>query len=375
MGILEDVGVIEGGNVSEKQFKKYVDDVKKMMQSGKGIFPPGLVCSQPVQPVSGVNMIDLSNKDIFPEFHRIWRPRYENMVKSLDVPGDFQLAKNGLLPFIDPTAVAKVIGAEPPPLDLPGALALMLSGPPMGTPAFIALHFPTLSADIQALTKLLSPGSDFLKILIPSIPIPPIPTLPNPLLFKFGYTEQFNFETALALAPIKTHLKMMIPALAVAELPGIIAKLVQGDVVGGLIQFVCKQVGGDHPKPMSTSSLEIAAQQTLIQHQVKYQALTFVGQQVGSGVVTQGLASSPFTLGGLEILPPKEEAPVDVTISIDGLSSRRQVMKKKIIEVLGDAPNGKAEYPSEKWSRIAPLYSPAKVGEITDWNAAWDAYE
>lgn len=380
MGILTDRGVLVNGKLDDGYWRKYVEDVKKMLATGEGIFPPGIVCTQKVKPNPNAAQLDIGNKNVYPEFTRIWYPRYENMVKSLDVNGDFQAAKNGLLPIIDPTAVAKVIGATPPDLDLPAALAFMIAGPPMGTPAFATLHFPSLAADPVALAGLLAPGSEFLSILIPSVPIPPIPSIPDPRLFEYGYTEQFNFELALGLAPLKTHLKSMVPALALSELPNIVGKLVGLDP-GGLIEFMCKLVGGEHPKPMSTSSTEIAAQQVLIQHQVKFQALGFIGQQVGSGVVTDGIAKAPYISGGLDIAPAPEPEPVEITLNVTVTSAVRREAKRLIDAALrprydeDDMPMGSVSYPDAGFKLIAPSYSEAAIPGVTDdWHAAWDYF-
>jgi len=383
MGVLKDVGVIDDeGKVTDQAFNKYLDDVSKMLETGAGVFPPGLTCTRTVEATRYKR--DLKDKEAFSEFHNIWRPRYEGMIKSLDVPGDFQLAKNGLLPLIDPTAVATVLGLSPPKLDLPGALAAMVlpGAPAMGTQQFIAAYFPDIAIDLQALTSMIAPGSDFLKILIPSPPIPPIPVLPDFRLLDFGYTEQYKFGVDLAMAPIKTHLKMMVPALMVAELPGILGKLATGDVVGGLISFVCKQVGADHPTPMSTSSLQIAAQQVLIQHQVKYQALGFVAQNIGSGVVTQGLATTPFSLGGLDIIqkPPERGQELDPLV-FKGITSLRveaiQIINSVLnVKRVNDEPTGESFYPDSGFTTIAPSYKPPLIdGADIGWDAAFDYYE
>jgi len=361
MGVLEDVGVIKDGKVSDSAFRKYIEDVKKMLESGQGIFPPGVTCNMDVKPTPGANLLQLEDQELFPDFHRIWRPRYENMVLSLDVPGDFQLAKNGLLPLIDPTAVATTLGLKPPPLDLPGALTAMLSGPPMGTQPFIVAYFNDIAVNPSKILEFLKPGSDFMKIMIPSLSIPPLPNIPNPLLLKFGYTEQFNFELALGLAPVKTQLKLMVPALFIDKMPGIIAKLAQGDVLGGLVKFVCDIVAEDQPKSMSTSSLEIAAQQVLQQHQVKYQALTFVGQQIGSGVVTKGLATTSFDSGGLEII--KDEVPEDHPVfDIVPNSYIRMQIADIIRNILPPIKIGDGiAYPSDAFKAVAPSYHVTQI--------------
>ena len=370
MGILQDIKVIVDGKVSDAAFKGYINDVKKMLKTGDGIFPSGVECNKKVEPTPGAELLRLEDEELFPEFHSIWRPRYESMVFALDVPGDFQLAKNGLLPMIDPTAVATAIGVDPPDLTLEQALGAMIAGPPMGTQPFIALYFPKVAANLSELTKFLNPNSDFLKILVPSPPIPAIPKLPNPLLFQLGYTERFNFEVELALAPVKTQAKLMLPALSLPNFPELVSKLLQGDVVGGLIKFVCDQVASDQPKSMSTSSLEIAAQQVLQQHQVKYQSLCFVGQNVGSGVITKGLAtappSSPF--GVLNVIPPEEE--VEITYQPKLNSAIRTAAIEIISNILGPAPGGKCFYGdgTNKFEQIAPNYSP--IGEAT-----WNYYE
>lgn len=380
MGVLTDVGVLKDGKVVDSVWKSYVEDVKKMVSTGEGIFPPGIVCSKKVEPIRGAQVLELENQKVYPEFTKIWKPRYEAMVKSLDVNGDFQAAKSGLLPIIDPTAVAKVIGANPPNLDLAGALGIMIAGPPMGTQPFIALHFPELAADLPTLTKLLSPSSDFINIILPSVPIPPIPPIPDPRLLEFGYTEQFNFDLKLGLVPLKVHLKTMVPAIAVPELPKIIGKLASLDP-SGLIEFMCKMIGDEQPEPMSTSSLEIAAQQVLIQHQVKYQALGFIGQQVGSGVITKGLAETPFDGGGLGVFKDVEEEEVEITYKTKLYSQVRNQARSIIDQVMrptfkNEIPYAERYYPDGAFKAIAPLYGQTKIGGVlTDWDTAWTFIE
>jgi len=368
-GVLTKAGLIKEGKVTEESWNGYVEDVKKMLTTGEGIFPSGVTCSRPVQPARGANALDLSDKDAFPDFHRIWRQRYENMVLSLDVPGDFQIVKTlpVLANLIDPTALAGVLGINPPKLSLGEALAKMLVSPPLASnpPAYFAFNFPDISPpDVISIIG----AADFLKVLAPAPPIPPLPKLPSVTLFKLGYKEQFNFETGLALAPLKTHIKMMVPALVLEEMPGILAKLVQLDVAGGLISFICKQAGGEQPTPMSTSSFEIAAQQVLLQHQVKCQALGFVGQQIGAGVITNGLAATPFVNGGLGLIR-KEEIVSEPDQFLEGeiIGPRRLAagaIIRGVVPFSRDARNkisGKTDYDSSKdgqgFRLIAPSFS------------------
>lgn len=346
MGTLTDAGIVKDGKATDEAFRGYVKDVIKMCSTGEGLFPDGIKCSKKVDPVPGADMLQLEDKKKFPEFHSVWRPRYDKMVSTLDADGDFQLAKT--LPgigtaFMDPTAVAVAMGAHPPNMDLEKALAAMLAAQaklvafdPFTPPAFQAFIGAYMS-DLNPLDPAILDKAK--NIIIPSFPIPLIPQLPNPVLLDFGYTEQYKFDLDLALAPVKTQAKMMLPAVIIGDLPGIMTKLLQGDV-GALIQFICDQTASEQPEPMSTSSLEIAAQQILQQHQVKMQALTFVGQNIGSGVVTSGLARAPGPagLGILRDLPPEPEPPIDYQsyTSGSGVGQRRPVSELKPSQMLRD---------------------------------------
>lgn len=354
MGVLTDAGIIVDGKISDKIFKKYVLDVKEMISTGKGLFPDSIPCSQKLEPLEGSSVLNLEDEQDFSEFHSTWRPRYESMVKSLDAPGDFQLAKKAPIPGIflmDPTAVATALGATPPDLDLPGALAAMLSaqagGPslsmdkgPVPVAQYIALYLNSIKITPPELVAKIG------SLVAPSPPIPPIPSLPDIRLLDLGYTEEYNFAYDLALAPLKAHLRMMIPALIVGEMPGIITKLAQGDVLGGLVKFVCNQVSADQPQPMSTSALEIAAQQVLQQHQVKYQALVFVGQNVGSGVIVSGLARTPLAAGGLDVFPAGDEEDIDAG---KALSALKEGTLSPVRRLIRDVVLKKVFFDGEKW--------------------------
>ena len=342
MGTLTDAGIIIDGKVPDESFAAYVNDVIKMLQSGNGIFPQGVICNKEVKPNPAAKDLDLNNKKSFPDFHRIWRPRFEKMVLALDTPGDFQLAKNGLIPLIDPTALATFLGAKPANLTIPEILLQMTTGlPPLMVPGPGPVAYFALNLDPSAFSPADAPGM-LLKILDaikPIPPLPPIPSLPNPILLKFGYTEQFNFDLALALAPMTTHLKLMMPALLLENMPGLFAKLAQGDIIGSFVKFMCDQISADQPKSMSTSDIEIAAQQILQQYQVKYQTISFVGQLIGSGATTKALAqeSTPVNPFGLSVIKkPSTETVEFISTGTGGaVGSLRAEISALIVSVIG----------------------------------------
>lgn len=380
MGYLIDAGVLDAsGNLKEEVWKGYVYDVVNALKTGKGILPPGVSCGPPMKPVSGANELNLGNKDLFPEFHKTWRPRYEAMVKSMDVNGDFQLAKSGILPAIDPTAVATLIGATPPDMgDFPACIVAMMASPPMGTQPFIVKNFPDLAANLPAVAELLSPDSAFIKAVIPSPPDLPKVTLPDPRLLEFGYTEEFNFSKDLALAPFKTQIKMMVPAIIVGELPGLLMDIASGNPLA-LISFICEQIRGDQPRPMSTSYTEIAAQQVLIEHQVKYQTGGFIAQNIGSGQILKAMCNAPLELGGLNMIPDEEKVFEEIKLQIKINSPIRKTCRKLIEGVLPPRPLpdgrivGQTFFPEPGFHSIAPMYGLPKIdGEVWDWDQAWD---
>ena len=339
MGTLTDAGLIVDGKVPDKYFKSYVNDVVEMLQSGKGMFPDNIPCGKEVKPSKVSQGLDLNDKEMFPDFHKIWRPRFENMVLSLDLEGDFQLAKAGLVGAVDPTALAVKLGLEPPKLDMIGALAQML--PPLdklfATEPYLIANFNGLVDTPDKIIKNIPAiPIKMLAAVLPSPPAIPKITIPNPVLLDFGYTEQFNFDLKLGLAPFLIQTGMILPP-DVGGLLKVFLKLATGDP-GGLIEFVCNHVSKNQPESMSTSDTEIAAQKVLQQYQVKYQSITFVGQLIGNGTVTKAL-STMSVIGFTMIEEVKEEGPI-VFKTQGSLAQIRTTLGETISTALGPVAYG-----------------------------------
>jgi len=316
MGVLDDIGVLEkGGVLSTSAFSGFVNDVKKRLTTGKGIFKSPTIGKQ-ADPIENFNLAKIEDPLLFPDFHRIWKDRYTKTVQQLNVVGAFNsVPKIPAAPLIDPTALAKIMGApSPPPAKFPDVLLEMqgLSAPGNNLPPptikdVIVLPQPNINTAIffDKYLKGLDPlDPKIIPKLIAALNKEPAkisPKRPNPLTKKHGYIEQHDFENAVYAAQINAHAQLMIRAADPTFLPMLIAQMASGQNEM-LLTEVYALVAQYQPTQMATSVFELAAQEVLMQHQVKLQCIALLGQNIGSGEVIKALAATPEDQGGLGLL-------------------------------------------------------------------------
>lgn len=313
MGVLDDIGVLEKGVLSTSAFSGFVNDVKKRLTTGKGIFKSPTIGKQ-ADPIENFNLAKIEDALLFPDFHRVWKDRYTKTVQQLNIPGSFQsVPKIPAAPIIDPTALAKKLGApSPPPAKFPDVLFEIQGSPPPsgGNPPPTILH--VISGDLINTTIFFDKYLKGLDPLDPKIiaklisvlnaaPAKISPKQPNPLTKKHGYTEQHLFEEAVYAAQRNAHDELMIRAADPAFLPSLIVQMASGQNEI-LLTEVYAIVAKHQPAQMATSVFELAAQEVLMQHQVKLQCIALLGQNIGSGEVIKALAATPEEQGGLGLL-------------------------------------------------------------------------
>ena len=353
MGVLIDAGILTPEKkVTDNAFRAFIKDVKNKLATGQGLFPEGTGCAEKITPNASAKLLRLERQKEFPEFHRDWRTRYENAAASLDVEGAAGLAQQTGQPAVDPSFAAVSIGAIPPKMELAEAIASIVT-PPL-PPALLEL-IAGEDGNGELLDPLKQP--DNLANLTAALaipPVPPVPILPDPIILELGYTEQFSYELELALAPIKAHIAGMVPT-AVLELPSGL-----GNLPFGLIEPVCKEIKKNSPQTIEGADFQKAANDVMNEHMARFGVLAKLGQNIGTGVITNGLAAAPFADGGLEMLidAPEEEEDLgnefEILTSNELLSSRRIKALQIIKAVLGEPPIGKPVfYPDSKFSEIS----------------------
>jgi hypothetical protein len=369
MGIFEKQGVLNpDGTVTDEIWNGFVSDVIKKLSKG-GSTIPGVQLGPKIEPTPGAQQLDLKNKNLFPDFHEVWRPRYEAMVKGIDAEGAYNL--NKYVPFLfDPTAMAATLGATPPPMKMADAFTEMLNPanltPPLffiklADPQFTEVEkLPEMSAeeyDIAVAAKESeSAGKLFEALAAP--PIPPIPQIPDPKLQELGYTEQYTNEINSALSPVLAYPILATGAGAV-DLVGAIGGSITNppELPAKVLEAVGKQNIKFAPPSMETSSFEIAVNSTFEEHRAKYTAATMVAQNIGHGTIVDAMSATPFDQGGFEIIREPEEPEPAATLFKDPLSSRRYKVLQIIENWLGKPPN----------SFVSNLQNKEKFKELTNW--------
>jgi hypothetical protein len=318
-GILTNAGIIANGKVTEAAWKKYIKDVKEAMKSGKTPLDSlDLTCDEKLEPTPGAELLNLEDEFIFPDFHAIWRPRYENMALALDVEGDKKLAPA----IFDPSAAATDLGANvKSPPSLPEAIAQIVAtsaagGAPASLMPLLAKYKDDLPDDVSKdLTNPITFASNILPKVIPN-PVPPLPKVNVPdTSMKDIYTDKYKAEVVMGISPLTAHKSIMLGLASPGDVVDVVTNLPKS-----LIEKVCKAVGDANPKakkdgagPMDTSSTEKAAQQVLNQHQVKFQCLVSLGTTLGNGSFVKALAATTTDAGGMGAVedepPPPPQKP------------------------------------------------------------------
>jgi len=368
MGIFEKQGVLNpDGTVTDAIWDGFVSDVVKKLSKGGGTIP-GVQLGPAIEPTPGAQQLNLKNKSLFPDFHKDWRPRYEAMVRGIDADGAYQLSQYGA-PIFDPTAMAKTLGAQAPPMKLPDALAAMTPAqlappvfiPGLGDPNLTEVpKLPEMTDEEYALALDEKKASSIAKMIeaMAAPPIPPIPQVPDVKLQELGYTEQYTAELNSALSPVLAYPIMTSPAGA-TDLAGAVAGAITSppELPFKVIEAVGKQNIKFAPPSMETSSFEIAVNSTFEEHRAKYTAATMLAQNIGHGTIVDAMSATPFDQGGFEIIREPEEPPPAATLFKDPLSSRRYKILKIIEDWLGQPPN----------SYVSILENKSKFNELTKW--------
>ena len=310
-GIMTNIGVLTAdGKLNEEVYSNYVNDVIKELKNN----------------VEGSDVLYLNNRELYPDFHEIWHPRYENMAKSLDVDGATPFAS---LFVVDPTAIAATAGLNPPikdgqPLTAKDVLDIITDPtkpaeafgaiPPTASPIFPELNLLAQLGDVKDPAEVAKITGDVAAKAAGVIvalaaasapPLPPIPEIPDPFLLEAGYTDQYEYEIVLAMSPVTTQVetaKALIAQIPPTDLIKAMTNLPQGlyDVIADVIKT-------SSPQSMSTSDVEQAAQKVLSLHQAKLNAAVLTGTMLGNGSLVTGLASTPEDAGGFGILLKESE--------------------------------------------------------------------
>jgi len=373
MGIFEKQGVLNpDGTVTDEIWNGFVSDVIKKLSKG-GSTIPGVQLGPKIEPTPGAQQLDLKNKSLFSDFHEVWRPRYETMVKGIDAEGAYQLSQTTGAPLFDPTAMAKTLGAQAPPMKLPDALMAMTpaQAPKLLPPTFIVdlgdpgltevPKLPEMTDQEYALALEEKKASSIAKMVeaLAVPPVPPIPQVPDVKILELGYTEQYTNEVNSALSPTLAYPLLTNPAIGAADLAGAILGGITSppDLPGKIVEAVGKQNIKFAPPSMETSTFEIAVNSTFEEHRAKYTAATMVAQNIGHGTIVDAMSATPFDQGGFEIIREPEEPEPAATLFKDPLSSRRYKVLQLIENWLGKPPN----------SFVSNLQNKEKFKELTNW--------
>lgn len=369
MGMLQDIGVLDSGKkLTEKAWKKFVDDVKKKLSTGFGPLPVKLSAFPDLPPMPGAQLMRLEDKKLFPEFETKWRQRYEDMAKSMDVDGAFGLSQQTGMPIADPTAIAVQMGSPPPQMQFSEALQKVLVPPAtplelltsIGDPSLTTVTpDPELSPEEQKEEQAKKEGQSIdkmMEILAAQIPIPPIPVPPNPQLQELGYTEEYSQAEEASLAPVLTYAEVQLPT-TITQLPSAL-----GNLPMGILDVYAAPAANYSPKTIEGCDFDALVNQTIEEHKVKFGALSYIGQNVGSGVLTSALASTPFDQGGLAITDEIPEEDLEPTL-MQALTPVRMRIKQIIENFFEGKPNNPKAYVSskehaDKWNKNLGEWDP-----------------
>lgn len=387
MGVLKNNGVLDGdGNLTDVVWKSYIKDLKIALATGKSSIPSE-AGGKDGEPIQGAENLNLEDKETFPDFEKIWRSRLQNMAQQLDVDGT---ASNPL--FYDPSAVAKKAGGKskiPPAAAAAAAITFAIGGPTVnpvdlmqnpatavaGATAMVANYglesnsildvsnpvapvpklFPDLPPPPGLPPPKASPSQDTPSdgkdpAILPSpgaLPVPtpsPLPPLPDNAdeLAADGYTEQLKKETEILAAPVTVALGLL----------GSIAKIPGALVPPKPLSLVLDPVMAALPPSEDHATFEKTAFKILGDYQSKWQAMGFLAQQIGDGDIVSFLAETPMIDGGLGVIIAEEAPPLEPPPSLEVRGRKNSAIRQKIREVieslLGQPPDGWANYP--RWN-------------------------
>lgn len=372
MGIFVKQGVLNSdGTVTDVIWDGYVSDVMKKLASGNGTIP-GVQIGPAIPPLPGAAQLNLKDKKLFGDFHETWRPKYEAMVRGIDADGGYKLSEFSGAPIMDPTAMAKSLSANAPPLKLEDALAQMLVPASMipepagvffsnmGDKSFTEVEKLPEMTDQEFTAAVVAKEAESAAKFTEALEIPPlqpIPQVPDVKILELGYTEQYTNEVNSALSPALAYPAMIGPGLP--DLAGAVLGSLTSpqDLPKKVMEAVGNQNAKVAPPSMETSTFEIAANSVFEEHRAKYTAAVMLAQNIGHGVIVDALSATPFDQFGFEIMREPEEVEAASALLPDPLSGRRYKILKIIEDYLGPPPN----------SYVSILENKAKFEEVTHW--------
>lgn len=182
-----DAGVLVGGKLSVTAEDKFITDVQNELQFGSPSTPSLFPCLPKLKPI-GFTGIDLHDRAKFGELYNTGLKNYEAIAQALDVKGT-----RTLFPILfDPISFAIDFGLDIPDVSLPN----------------IFLAIPEIMVQLPDL---------LIKLGIPSIPIPSLPTLNVPKI-DFGLSlPELNlfFAWYLKLPDLFLNLALKMPEIGV----------------------------------------------------------------------------------------------------------------------------------------------------------------
>lgn len=313
---MDDLGFIVGGRVNMDLFYRYIVDIKRKLRTGNGIFQsPDLDDFKTA--AAGYEAAPLENYLIFPDFHRIWAERYTRMLVQINLPSQFRLVGQGV-PLLDPTALAKALGSKeksevkfPDIFDeIQGKPAQPGDPPPptiqdvMAGPSDKTLkYFEKYMSDVNPMDPEVI---DKLKSIVSAPAATPNKKFPNPQLARYGYDDRRNFEKNFYESQIKTHEALM--AIAPGLFPTALTELASGAGCNTVLKTIYETAKSSQPESLPTSQFEIAAQEILLQHQVRLQFAILFGMNLGSGAILDALVKTPENAGGVGLVDPSQTA-------------------------------------------------------------------
>jgi hypothetical protein len=172
----------------------------------------------------------------------------------------------------------------------PPTIADVMAGSSDKTIKYFEKYMPTLNpTDPEVIKKLTS--------IVNAPPAAPNKKFPNPQLARYGYDDQRNFEKNFYESQIKTHEALMAEAHEL--LPAALNELASDRGCNTVLEKIYTTAKSSQSKSLPTSQFEIAAQEILLQHQVRLQFAILFGMNLGHGAILDALVKTPENAGGI----------------------------------------------------------------------------
>lgn len=311
MGVLESVGILDGGKISDAIRDKFIEDVQGLLGQGNIEDEPFWFVGIPLYFPGGFPAPGLEDREKFPAFHTVFiDAMLEGTAKVLDLPGG-----TPLFPVADPCAFGLQLNLPLPDISLDLALSIfpaptpdimleLLQVDPLDIPD-ILLNLPSISIpglpSPPSLPAIPLPG---LLIPIPTLPIPnislsiPLPSLPGLPIPKFPAIPTFSLPTIPGLPSLLGCIFAAIPLIFIeilASIPALLESLPKGPL--GIISFFAgivisvllacfEKLGLAIAKMLSF----VAGLVVYIKYLVIFFILAIIASLLGDGCLTLGLA-------------------------------------------------------------------------------------